>query len=193
MQSNSIEVISPRTFVLRTKTGVTCPFTANVARSIPRFALAEALSQGVRPTDESEVPDEHQDNRPLVIDFQADLRRSIVYTAVSLIAEKNNPVDFDASNTPKVGLVAERVGFSVSPKELLDVYDRFKEAKANNAVFEVHPSAKLALTVIQATSLAELLLAAEELGENPKELKKIGSARDIRAKLMRKFTNMVGE
>ena len=150
MQSNSIQVVSPRSFVLRTKAGVACPFTAGEVRSIPRFALAEALAQGVRPVDESEIPDEHQDNRPLVVDFQSDLRRSIIYTAVSLIAENNN-------------------------------------------AFEVHPNAKLALTVIQATSLQELLLAAEELGENPKELKKIGSARDIRAKLMRKFTDMVSE
>lgn len=193
MQSNSIQVVSPRTFVLRTKAGVACPFTAGEVRSIPRFALAEALTQGVRPVDESEIPDEHQDNRPLVVDFQSDLRRSIIYTAVSLIAENNNAADFDASNTPKVGLVAERVGFSVSPKELLDVYDRYKESKSNGNAFEVHPNAKLALTVIQATSLQELLLAAEELGENPKELKKIGSARDIRAKLMRKFTDMVSE
>lgn len=193
MQSNPIEVVSPRTFVLRTKAGVTCPFVAGEVREIPRFALAEALAQGVRPVDESEIPDQHQDNRPIVVDFQSDLRRSIIYTAVSIIAEKNNATDFDASNTPKVGLVAERVGFSVSPKELLDVYDRYKESKSNGTAFEVHPNAKLALTVIQATSLQELLLAAEELGENPKELKKIGSARDIRAKLMRKFTDMVSE
>lgn len=192
MTNQSTAMISPRTFTLATRTGHTLRFEADVERSVPSVVVPDALANGVRLVDADAIPEQFMDTRSVRVDFSMDMRQSLLHIVVAGIAERNNLKDFDAANMPKLGLVNERLGFDVTPKELRAAYDRYKELLATGAEPELDPKAAAALNVLQAESVAELMLLAEELGEDAKALRKLGSPREIRRKLLSRFTPSVG-
>lgn len=186
------EMISLRTFTLATKTGHTIRFEAKVPRNVPDIVVADAMQAGCVPTDEAAVPF-YEDTKKAYVEFQGDVRRSMLYLAVKMIAERNKASDFDAGGVPKTAVVSNILGeMEIGRKEIVDIYQQFCTAKSEDREFALHPHAQNILRVLESESKDELILLADEFGIDGKRAKGL-SMKDLRRMLLVKFNGVSPE
>lgn len=183
-------MISLRTFRLASTTGHIHQFEAKVPSDVAEALVPEAMAAGCVPVDADDIPFLEDLSRAKV-EFQGDVRRSMLYLAVKLIAEENNPKNFDGGGTPKTSVVTARLGFEIARQELLDVYQIYQSVKADSREYVLHPSAPNILRVLEADSKGELVELAAEFGVDADKAAGL-QMRDLRKLLLVKFNGATG-
>ena len=182
------EMISLRAFRLASTTGHVIEFEARTPRYVPEAAVPEAMAAGCVPADDAAIPF-YDDLSRAKVEFQGDIRRSMIYLAVKMIAEANVTKEFDGGGTPKTAVISDRLGFEVSRKEVVDVYQQYLSAKADGREFALHPQAQNILRVIEAETKDELIALAEEFDVDGAKAKGL-VVKDLRKLLLVKFSGI---
>lgn len=179
------EMISLRSFRLETTKGHIVLFEAKKPRFVPDAIVAEAMAAGCVPTDENSIPF-YEDMTRAKVEFTGDIRRSMVFLAVKVIAQKNDPKEFDGGGYPKVKAVAEMLGFEVERQMVIDLYQEYQQVTAEGREFALHPASANIMRVLEAGSKAELVELADEFGV-PADKAKGLQVRDLRKLLLVKL------
>lgn len=111
-----IRVKSSRNFVLVSTLGHAIQFKKNEETTIPAVLLSEALSQGVVPVEDDDLPQDQatMDGAPVdPLQRKADLKAAVV-----AIKARNQRDDFGATGNPKVAAVEKFLGWRASGKEI---------------------------------------------------------------------------
>lgn len=182
------QMLSLRKFRLETTTGHVVLFEANTPRFVPDAAVPEAMKAGCVPAESADIPF-YDDLSRAKVEFQGDIRKSMLYLAIRVIAERNDPKEFDGGGVPKHEVVSARLGFDVSRQEVLDVFQQYLQAKSEDREFGLHPQAQNILRVIEAETKAELVELAKEFGVEEKQAKGL-SVRELRKFLLTKFNGI---
>ncbi|HRO60510.1 MAG TPA: hypothetical protein PKZ27_02755 [Rhodocyclaceae bacterium] len=182
------QMISLRKFRLATTKGHVILFQPKTPTFVPDDAVSEAMQNGCVPADETETPFIEDFTRSKV-EFQGDVRKSLIFIAVRQVAERNNHKDFDGAAVPRANVVSELLGFEVFPQEIVDIYRQYLQAKQEGIEYPLHPSAPNVQRVIDANSKAELVELANEFGVDPEKAKGL-VARDLRKLLLVKFSGI---
>lgn len=183
-----IEMVSLRTFTLATTAGHTIPFEAKVPRPVPADAVSEAMAQGCVPSDAADAPFLEDVTRAKV-EFQGNTRKAMLYLAVKAVAVRNNPKDFDASNTPKSAVVADRLGYEVNRAEVADAFQQYMHFSSEGIEPALDAQALNAMKVIEAGDKAELLDLADEFGVGKEKAKGL-QMRELRKLLLVKLSGV---
>ena len=179
------EMLSLRTFRLASLSGHVVQFEANTPRRVPEEAVAEAMAKGCVPVDQADIPF-YEDLTRSKVDFQGDLRKSLIFLAAQAVAKENNVKNFDGGGIPRASVISERLGYDVTAKEVLPVYQLLLQVKNGESEFVVHAKAEHVMRVVEASERAELLLLADEFGIDEKKAKGLQS-RELRKLLLTKL------
>ncbi|NLA67481.1 MAG: hypothetical protein GX856_04420 [Gammaproteobacteria bacterium] len=179
---------SLRTFRLASTTGHVIRFQAKVPTFVPDAAVPEAMAAGCVPVDEADVPF-YEDLSRAKVEFNGDVRKSMLFLAVKTLTLKNDYKNFDAGGNPKVKPVSEMIGFEVNRQELLDIFRIYQQSVAENVDYPLHPAAPNILKVLEAEDKGELLELAEEFGVDKDKAKGL-QGRDLRKLLLVKLSGV---
>ena len=184
-----VNMISLRTFTLRSLTGHTIKFESNVPTDVPDICVSEAMEKGAVPRNANDIPDGQPANfaeKRAKVEFQGELRASLLYLALKALAEENNFEKFDSAGVPRADTVSEMLGYTVPKKEIVTAYQSYMTLKASGELPAVHPDAPRALEIMGASTKAALLEIAAEMGAESDDLDRMkgDSAKDIRSALL---------
>lgn len=184
-----IKMVSLRTFLLRTTTGHMVQFQANVPRDVPEAVVQDAMAVGCVPVDSDDAP--RIDNMARAkTSFQGDLRRSLIYLAMDVIARGNNSKDFDGGGKPKVSVLTERLGFDTTAAERTSIWQEYLSSKNQGADgYMLHPDSEMVMEIIGAEDAEELRQLAVQAGVDPKSFEGMPT-RDVRKILLAKFSGV---
>ena len=183
-----LKMISLRNVRVPSTTGHVVLFEAKVPRDVPDEIVSEAMALGCVPVDEADIPF-HEDLSRAKVEFQGDVRKSMIYLAVQLLAEENNVKKFDGGGTPKTSVVADMLGYEVGRQEVLDTFRQYQTVRAEGIEYKLHPAAPNILRVLQAETKDELVGLADEFGVDEKKAKGL-VVRDLRKLLLVKFSGI---
>lgn len=181
-------MISLRKFRLSTTKGHVVLFEPKVPTYVPDDIVADAMAAGCVPEDESETPF-YDDLARAKVEFSGDVRASLIYLAVRQIAEKNDHKDFDGAANPKTKVVSDLLGIEAFPKEVVEIYRQYLQAKQEGVEYPLHPAAPNIQRVLEAGSKAELAELAAEFGVDAEKAKGL-VAKDLRKLLLVKFSGI---
>jgi hypothetical protein len=179
------KMLSLRSFRLATLTGHVVQFVANEPKDVPDAVVKYAMEAGCVPVNKEDVP-YYDDTRKIDVEFQGDIRRSIIWLVIDAIATENDPKKFDGGGLPKHEVICDRLGYTVARDEIRTIYQLYLGAKQNNREFVLHPAAQNVRRVVDAESKAELLELAAEFGLEEAKIKAL-SSRDLRKTMLQKF------
>jgi hypothetical protein len=185
-----ISMISLRTFRLATTKGHVIRFEAKKPQMVPNDIAAEAMAAGCVPTDEKDAPFIDDMTRANV-EFQGDIRRSVVLLAIEAIAKVNDAKNFNGAGIPKAKVLSERLGFDVTPTEVTALWQEYMGAKNSGVDLPMHPQAEQVLAVLNAEDRETLLALAAQF-EAPTDKLDGLSTRDARRFLLTKFHGLTG-
>jgi hypothetical protein len=111
-----IRVKSSRTFVLVSTLGHAIQFRKNEETTIPAMLMSEALTQGVVPVEDDDLPQDAtpEDGAPI----DPTVRRNAIKAAIVALKARNQRDDFGATGNPKVAAVEKYLGWKASGKEI---------------------------------------------------------------------------
>lgn len=177
--------ISLRTFRLESTTGHCVQFEARKPRDIPDVLIPVAMAAGCVPADADDVPfvDDLQRSK---VEFQGNIRDSMVYLTLELIAKRNDPKDFDGAGVPKTAAVTARLGFEVKRQDVINLWQQYLDIRTNGGEYAMHPNAPNILRVLEAVEKDELVDLAVEFGVEEDKAKGLQS-KDLRKLLLVKF------
>lgn len=180
-----IEMISLRTFRLATTKGHIVRFEAKKPRMVPDEIAADAMAAGCVPTNDKDAPFIDDMTRANV-EFQGDIRRSVVLLAIESIAKSNEPKNFGGGGVPRAKVLSERLGFDVTPTEVTALWQEYMGAKNSGTELAMHPQAQQVLSVLNAEDRETLLALATQFDVPADKLEGL-STRDARRFLLTKF------
>lgn len=183
-------MVSLRNVRIESTKGHVVVMEAKVPKFIPDAIVPEAAAKGCAMAEEG---DEHfyEDLSNVNVEFQGDVRKSMIYLAVQAIVEKNNTKDFDGSGVPRAEVISKALGFDVVRSEVADVYQLYLQASAGEEDFPLHPAAPNIQRVLDAGSKVELVELADEFGV-PKDKATGLTVKDLRKLLLVKFNGTAG-
>lgn len=184
------KMISLRNFRLETTKSHVILFEANVPKDVPNDVVAEAMAAGCAMADAADNPF-YEDLSRAKVEFQGDLRRSLIYLAVQKIAVKNDTKDFGGDGTPKHDTVSTMLGFSVTAPEVLDVFQQYLQVMGDDLEIALHPNAINIERVMDADTKAELIELAQEFEVDADKAKGL-TAKELRKLLLVKFSGVAG-
>jgi hypothetical protein len=185
--ADQIEMLSLIDVRVATTKGHVIPFEARKPRMVPADAVQDCMARGCAPTATDKIPVQEDVSRAKV-EFQGDVRRSMLYLTVKLLAEENDVKNFDSGGYPKSAVIANRLGFEVPRKEIVEVFQQYNAAKAEGTQVPLHAAASQALEVLQAEDKAELLDVASEMGVDNFDKLKGMQLRELRKTLLVKLS-----
>jgi hypothetical protein len=180
-------MISLRSFRLASLTGHIYQVKANVPRMIADACVPEAMALGMVPVDGADAPF-HDDTSRARVEFEGDMRKSLVYMAIKAIAEANDVKEF-AGGTPKAEAVGNRLGITIGAKEVRAMYQLYTTAKSEGRTMELVPQAHMALRVIEATDRNDLVAVGKEMGFEHEEVSSL-AVRELRKLLLTKLNGI---
>lgn len=180
-----IEMISLRNFRLATTRGHVVHFKAKEPKMVPDEIAGEAMAAGCVPTSEADVPFIDDLTRANV-EFQGDIRRSVLILALETVAKTNNSKHFNGAGVPKATVLSDRLGFDVTPTEVTAAWQEYNAAKSQGVDLPMHPEAKNVLAVLGAEDRETLLALATQFNV-PKDKLEGLPTRDARKLLLTKF------
>lgn len=137
---STIDMVSPRDFVLRTKTGHVINFKAAEATPVPEQAYAEALARNIVPV---ERPDGDTPHGRIEATITGTLRDALLYKGIDTLVKRNSYEDFTGGGVPKAAALSTEVGFSVSQNEVSRYWGNYRSMVANNEELPKHSSMAL--------------------------------------------------
>jgi hypothetical protein len=144
----SLEMVAPRNYTLRTKSGHTIKFLADQPKLVPDDIVQEALAVNILPTDNKALTT-RDDSAAGVQKVQIGglLRSALVIRAIADIARENDAANFDGGGRPKTNVLNDRCGLGLSAKERSDYWDQYRQLKANGEDLPTHKSLDMVLAV----------------------------------------------
>lgn len=185
-----IEMVSLRKFRLATTKGHVILFEAKKPKKVPEDVVAEAMAAGCVPTKDSDALFIDDLTRSKV-EFQGDIRRSVLLLAVDVIAKENDAKNFNGAGTPKAKVLSERLGFDVTQGEVTSIWQEYMGAKNNGVELPMHPDAQKVIAVLSAEDRETLCALAAQF-DMPKDRLEGLSTRDARKLLLTKFHGLSG-
>lgn len=182
------DFISLRSFRLESTKGHIVLFEANVPRFIPDAIVPEAMAAGCAPVDKSDIPF-YEDKSRAAVEFQGDMRSSLVFMAAKHVALRNNSKDFTGGGAPKAQVLTEALGFDVNQKEATEQFQRYSASVQDGFDVPLHPQAANVLKVIEAGDRDELLDLGVEFGVEKDKAKGL-TLRELRKTLLVKLTGV---
>ena len=183
-----VEMVSLRDVRIATTAGHIVQFEAKTPRLVPAAVVQDAMNAGCMPTDPEDAP-MYEDMSRAIVDFQGNVRKSIVYLAVEMICKANEVSSYDAGGVPKDSIVSERVGFPVTREEVRDIHQIYLSATAEGRPYGLHPNAPNIIKILEADTKGELIDLGVEFGYVETKIKGM-SARDLRKMLLSKFSGV---
>lgn len=181
---------SLRSFRLASTSGHIYQITANEPIMIDPVVVPEAMQAGCVPVDAADTPF-YDDLSKSRVEFEGDLRRSLIYMAIDVLVTRNDANDF-AAGVPKAAAITERIGALVSEKEARAVYQLYTTAKSEGRNIELHQNAHMVMRVLEADDRNDLVALGKELSVPAKEMSGM-SARDLRKLLLTKLNGIATE
>lgn len=181
------DMISLRTFTLSTLHGHVVRFEANTPTFVPAVVVHDAMAAGCVPVNAEDTA-KIEDDRAIKIEFQGDLRRSVLLLISKALAEENDTKNF-SGGTPTRKAVSDRAGFDAGAAEIRDAWRAYMHARKEGNPLETHPEAMNVLRVVEATTLGELISMAEEFGVDEARTNGL-TARELRRLLLAKFSGI---
>lgn len=185
------EMISLRKFRLETTLGHVIQFESKKPKYVPDDAVADAMKHGCVPADESDTPF-FEDMSRAKVEFQGDVRKSLIYLAVKQTVEKNDHRQFDGADNPKHEVLSDLLGFEVFPQEAVAMFQQYLSAKKEGIEFPLHPAAVNVQRVMECSSKTDLVDLAVEFDVPEKKAKGL-VAKDLRKLLLVKFSGIGAE
>lgn len=183
-------MISLRNFRLETTKGHVILFEARVPKEVPDAVIQEAMGAGCAMANADDAPF-YDDLTRAKVEFQGDLRRSMIYLAVQKIALKNDTKDFGGDGVPKHDAISALLGFSVTAQEVLPVFQEYLQVMGDDLEIALHPNAANIERIMEADTKAELVELAVEFGVDGDKSKGL-TAKDLRKLLLVKFSGVAG-
>jgi hypothetical protein len=181
---------SLRSFRLASLTGHIYNVKANEPIMIADSCVSEAMASGMVPVDEADVPF-NDDTSTARVEFEGDMRKSLVYMAVEAIVKENDVKEF-AAGVPKAAAVGDRLGITIGDKEVRAMFQLYNTAKSEGRAITLLPQAHMALRVIEATDRNDLIAMGKEMGFEHKEVNSL-AVRDLRKLLLTKLNGIAVE
>lgn len=138
-----IQMVCPRHYTLRSKTGHVLRFEPNVPRPVPEDVVQEAMALNILPVDRNDVPDPVladglRQKGVVQVQVSALVRDALVYRVLDLIATENDVVNFDGGGRPKTSIIADRVGLALTAAERNTYWDKYRQIKASGEDLPKH-------------------------------------------------------
>lgn len=188
---NMTKVISMRSFTLYTRKGHVVAFEGKKPKYIPNAILPEAMERGVVPVDEADI-EAFDDRRKARVEFQGDLRRSVIALFIADIVDQNNARDFDAAGTPKYQELSKLAGFSVTQAEALEIFRAVEASRKSGEEPNIDPKALTVKRIIEADTNQDLLALLPETRLKHDDVSGM-QTRDMRKAMLSTFSGMTYE
>lgn len=133
---STIDMVSQRDFVLRTRMGHTIRFEATKPTPVPDAAYSEALAHNIVPV---VVPDADSPQGRVEANITGTLRDALLFKAIHTLVVRNNYEDFTGGGVPKAAAVSLEAGFSVSQNEVSRYWGNYRTMVATNETLPTHP------------------------------------------------------
>lgn len=143
-----LEMVAPRNYTLRTKSGHTVKFVANEPKMVPDFIVQEALAVNILPTNNKDV-ETIDDSAAGVqkVQIGGPLRSALILRAIADIARENDSANFDGGGRPKTNVVNDRCGLGITAKERSEFWDQYRQIQANGEDMPTHKNLDTVLAV----------------------------------------------
>ena len=176
----SISMISPRDYVLRTRSGHTIAFKANTPRRVPPECVSEAMAVNILPV---EVKPELGDSPAGYVKTHVTgtLREALVLNAIVELVRENDSSNFNAGGQPKVHALNAATGLKLSGSEVSKYWDRYREIQSTNSPMPKHPRMEQVLELQTLTTRKQLVEYASEIGipENEVTRRTVKEAKEV--------------
>ena len=143
----SLEMIAPRNYTLRTKSGHTVKFLGGVAKMVPDDIVSEALAVNILPVEGATIRDNDAAGGIQKVQITGLLRQALILRAIDDIFRENDVENFDAGSRPKTNVINERSGLGITAKERTDALEQYKMCKANQEELPKHKALDTVLAV----------------------------------------------
>lgn len=169
---------SLRSFRLTSTSGHAVQVTGNEPFPCPAALVQDAMAAGCVPVDPGDQPFIDDAGRAKV-EFTGDIRKGIILLAIRAIVEENNTANFDGSGTPKLDVISNRLGYTVSAAEVRDLFQQYMELRNDGKDLPTDATTQNIMRVLEASTKAELVELGEEMGLK-KESLKAQTVKDLR-------------
>lgn len=173
---------SLRKFRLASTSGHIIHFNPDEPAFVPPQAVQEAMAAGCVPVDPAEAA-KFDDAGRAKVDFNGDLRKSILYLVMRSLHQENDSRKFDAGGVPKATVVEGITGLNTGKAEIADAWRAFLNANSNGEDVALHSSAENVLRVLDAESPQELVELGKEFGAEESDMAGL-SMKELRRKLL---------
>ena len=166
----STKMVCPRDFVLRSTSGHTVAFKANVPQDVPDVLYAEALSHNIIPHS-GKANDQDTPAPQGQVQVMGPLRDALIYNAIQTIVTRNTSDDFDGGGVPKVAAITDLSGVKLGAPERAKYWNNYREMIGSNSEIPTHPNVVLVQDLQGLTSRDQLEAFAKDHELNVKDVK----------------------
>jgi len=141
-------MIAPRNYTLRTKTGHVIRFEGGKPKLVPDNLVSAALAVNILPVANADVPDGDTSAGGVQrVQISGILRDAILMRTIHDLVRENDTENFDGGGRPKVNIINDRCGLSISAKERSEAWDKYRELTMNGEDLPTHKAMDTVLTV----------------------------------------------
>lgn len=157
----STKMVCPRDFVLRSTSGHTVAFKANVPQDVPDVLYAEALSFNIIPAS-GQAEDQDTPAPQGTVQIMGPLRDALIFNAIVELVKRNSSEDFDGGGVPKVASIADLSGVKLGAPERTKYWGLYREIIGSNGEIPTHPNVVLVQDLQGLTSRDQLEAFAKD-------------------------------
>ncbi len=183
----STKMVCPRDFVLRSTSGHTIAFKANVPQDVPDSLYAEALSYNIIPAT-GKAEDQDTPAPQGTVQIMGPLRDALIFNAIVTLVKRNSSDDFDGGGVPKVGAITELSGVKLGAPERTKYWGAYREIIGSNGEIPTHPNVVLVQDLQALTSRDQLEAFAKDNSLNITAVKG-RSNRELKENLLAQVIN----
>lgn len=143
-----LNMIAPRNYTLRTKSGHVIRFLAGTPKLVPDDIVSEALAVNILPVENSELTAVDNSAQGVQrVNINGTLRTALLIHAIHDVVRENDSENFDGGGRPKVHVIAARSGVDVSSRERSEMWDKYRELIASAEDLPTHKALDTVLAV----------------------------------------------
>lgn len=162
----SVLMTCARHYTLRTKAGHCLRFKPNEPVAVPDSVVSEALALNIIPVDGSDVRTA-DDAAPLQkVVIAGLLRDALALHCIDDLVKMNDVEQFDGGGRPKVAVINQATGLSLSAADRNDYWDKYRTIKSEGEELPKHKALATVLEIQALNTPSHLKEYAEALGVN---------------------------
>lgn len=157
----STKMVCPRDFTLRSTSGHTIAFKANVPQDVPDSLYAEALAFNIIPAS-GKASEQDAPAQQGAVQVMGPLRDALIYNAIQTLVKRNTSDDFDGGGVPKVAAINDLSGVKLGAPERSKYWNNYREMIGSNSEIPTHPNVVLMQDLQALTSRDQLEAFAKD-------------------------------